>query len=291
MFGQRLVRKSTRSLLDFCELEARLLPVLAAHNLLSPFHSITMGIVKKHSEWRGQRREEGGGGLASRLISLGLGGESSHGQEDSQGQGQGQGQLGPAESHFMQNFQYTPIFGGDRDQYLKLKFDESVGKENLLFKSTELGVWMLQVLREPAILESASFAYFFSTAEKCYRRQNLETIGGSGSGSGSESVSEYTFLLPPKHIKTKTVLSKHTEKIEVQRGQIVLWRFTSSKNDMAFSVDLDGRSLLGAKKYPSSGDEIFGSLEMTPSTAGVGNLVGNGLCELKFDNKYAKVCI
>jgi hypothetical protein len=100
---------------------------------------------------------------------------------------------------------------------------------------------------------------------------------------------EYSFLLPDKHIKTKMVLSKHTEKIEVQRGQIVLWRFSSSKADLAFSVDLNGRSLLGAKRYTSAGDEIFGSLEMTPSTSGVGNLVGNGLCELKFDNKYTKV--
>jgi len=281
MFDKRLILKSTRTLLDFCDLESRLMSALAEHNLLSPFHTITMGIVQKHLEWRHQKRDEGGNKLANKFISLGIGPEQDAG-------GGSQTDLATASSsQLMQNFQHSPIFGGARDLYLKSKFDESIGQENLMLKSTELGVWMLQVLREPSVLESPSFASFFSTAEKCYRRQQLEAgIGADGPG---EAVTEYSFLLPVKHLKTKTVLSKHTEKIEVQRGQIVLWRFTSSKNDVAFSVELDGRSLLGGKKYPSSREELFGSLEMVSSTAGVGNLVGNGLCELKFDNKFAKL--
>jgi hypothetical protein len=275
MFGKRLQIKSTRSLLDFCDLESRLMKPLVLHNLLSPFHNITVGICNKHQEdlRRHRREEHSGHNLASKLISLGLGAE-------------GGGSSSSADP-LLEHFQHQPIFAGDRDQYLKAGFSSAVGEENLMFKSTELGVWMLQVLQEPSILDTESFGLFFSTEEKCYRRQSLEA--SSHDASLSEITSDYAFLLPSKYMKSKTVLSKHTEKIEVQRGQVVLWRFTSAKHDLGFSVDLNGRALLGAKRYPSASDEVLGSLEMASSTAGVGNLVGNGLCELKFDNKYAGV--
>lgn len=276
MFDKRMSIKSTRTLLDFCDLESRLMKTLVQHNLLSPFHAITVGIGRKHLEMQKQRKDEGGHNLASKLISLGLG----------PGEGNGTASSSTA-SELMDNYQYQPIFGGEREQYLKSNFDDAVGQDNLLFKSTELSVWMLQVLQEPNILDAESFGLFFSTEEKCYRRQSLDSRSSTVGDSAASA--DYEFLLPQKHIRTKTLLSKHTEKIEVQRNQIVLWRFTSVKNDLAFSVDLNGRSLLGAKKYSSSSEEIFGSLEIASSTSGVGNLVGNGLCELKFDNKYAKV--
>lgn len=261
--------------------------ILVHDNLLSPFHNITMGISEKHLESQRQKKDDMGHQLANKLISLSM--------------GPAEGDSRPSSpSVLMENFQHKPIFGGDREQYLKANFDDDVGQENLLFKSTELGVWMLQVLhspslsphqsalfwplytlaytppvclltpvtlcallqvlQEPNILESIDFCLFFSTEEKCYRRQSLESAS-IGSGCG-DIAPEYSLLLPSSHIKTKTVLSKHTERLEVQRGQIVLWRFSSSK-DMAFSVMLNSRSLLGAKRYPSASGDVVGSLEVT----------------------------
>ena len=276
MFEKRLVQCCSRCLLDFCDLEGRLWKLLAGHNLPSPFHNITVGIEKKHFEWKQMKKAEiAGHNITTKFINFGktTGANISTFEVNSEKQ---------------HSFRYEPIFGGDRELYTKANYEKEMGDENFILKSSELQVWMQQLINQPDILDCDDFGMFFCPEEKSFRRQNIDL---DEIDRDTISSIDYALLLPSKHIRTKTLLSKHTEKIEVQRGQIVLWRFSSSKSDVSFAVDLDGRSLLGAKKYPSSSEEVFGSLEMVSSTAGVGNLVGNGLCELKFENKYTKVVV
>lgn len=261
MFGERKQFRSTRNLLDFCDLECRLMKVLTDLNLLSPFHELTMAVRRMYMEE--QKKDDHN--LANRFLNINLGHDLSNKEQ-------------------LETMQYRPLFGADREKYARTMFDESLSQNDLIFKSTELKGWLVSLLNEPEVLDTISFGLFFSEEELCYRKQNIDN-----GETCPENHSDYAYLLAPKHMKTKTLISKHIEKIEVQRGQIVVWRFSSKFHDLAFSVDLNGRSLLGPKKYPSSSQEIFGSIEMTSSTSGVGNLVGNGLCEIKFDNKYSKM--
>ena len=171
---------------------------------------------------------------------------------------------------------YISYFNEDRQAYF-LSTLESI--EDIPSKINDLIKWFQQLFASPRILELYIFAKFFCIEENLFRKNSSEI---------EMEITEYDYIVPKKNYKTKQILTKFSIPIEVQIGQIIVWRFRSTKFDIAFSIDISGHSILSSKRYASSREEITGVIQV-PSIIAGNTWSGTAICEIKFENKFAGV--
>lgn len=174
--------------------------------------------------------------------------------------------------------EYSAYFADDRTCYLRNAFDV---EEDIESKTLELDAWFHDIFHRPAVLELNSIAKFLNKEEKSFRK-NSDGI--------DRELNEYDYLVPKKSVKSKQVMSKFTIPVEVQVGDILVWRFRSKSNDVAYGIDINGEPVLGMRRYASSKEEVVGIMQV-PDVVGGKALAGRAVCEMKFDNKYAGVSI
>jgi hypothetical protein len=172
--------------------------------------------------------------------------------------------------------EYSPHFAEDRTCYFRNAFE---AEEDIESKTPQLAAWFNHIANEPAVLQLNTMAKFLNKEEKCFRK-NSEGI--------DRELTEYDYLVPKKSIKAKQLMSKFGFPVEVQVGDILVWRFRSKSNDVAYGIDIGGEPVLGLRRYASSKEEVLGVMQV-PDVVGGRALSGRAVCEMKFENKYAGV--
>jgi hypothetical protein len=91
-------------------------------------------------------------------------------------------------------------------------------------------------------------------------------------------ITVHDLLLMNEPINKRNVsrLQEHT--FQVRPGQFVVWKFSTIKYDIGFSVELNGESKIAFTRYKSHESAICGAFEANQSA----------ICKLKWDNSYAK---
>lgn len=92
------------------------------------------------------------------------------------------------------------------------------------------------------------------------------------------TLSEHDLLLLNAPLNKCTVRRSEERSFQVFAGQYVLWRFSTVDFDIGFSVLLNGETKIPYTRYKSHEKMVCGTLEVTQ----------NGVCELKWDNSYAR---
>ncbi len=91
-------------------------------------------------------------------------------------------------------------------------------------------------------------------------------------------LSIYDLLLMNEPVTTTTVRNDDMFQKYMQKGQFIVWRFTTANYDIGFSVELNNEVRLGYARHRSHEKPICGSLEASCK----------GTCKLIWDNSYAK---
>lgn len=170
--------------------------------------------------------------------------------------------------------EYEPIFTDDRLSYLVSTYEV---EEDVDAIPLDLTTWMKQLVMEPSVLQLTAMAKFLNKEEKSFRK-NSEGI--------DRELTEYDFLVPKKNMKSKQLMSKFSIPVEVQMGDILVWRFKSKSSDVAYSIEINGDNVLPLRRYASSKEEVLGVMQV-PTMIGGKEWNGRVVCEMKFENKYA----
>lgn len=172
--------------------------------------------------------------------------------------------------------QYTPYFCEERQSYFITQFEIS---EDIQSKSTELTEWLKYLLADPRVVDFPVTIKFFNPNETSFRKH---------SSDADSEVTEYDYLVPTKTLKSKQIVAKFSITLEVQLGQILVWRFRSKNCDVAFAIEINGDAVLPLRRYASCKEEILGVMQV-PSSLNGKLWGGTAICEMKFENKYAGV--
>ena len=136
----------------------------------------------------------------------------------------------------------------------------------------DLNIWIQALIQLPCVLKCRTFAMFLCSSIEPYRTQSDHAL---------TDVNYIDYLLPAKLLKSKQVITKFSLPLEVQSGQLVVWRFISKPYDISFSVDFNGEYLMDPVRY-LSGKEHCGCVAVPAAT----DYMNTGICEGRWENKY-----
>lgn len=149
------------------------------------------------------------------------------------------------------------------------KIKEGRLTENVASKVKPLDNYLTNLLKLHEIVTSDELMHFLDE----------EAPNMLVSPSSIESLTVYDLLLMNETVHKCRVSSTEEQYFPIQKGQFIIWKFTTSYYDIGFSVEINNEVKLAFSRHNSHERPICGALEANISST----------CKLIWDNSYAKL--
>ena len=140
--------------------------------------------------------------------------------------------------------------------------DELISK-----KKPQLLEYLKLLLNIPEIVRSTNMLDF------------LDKASINGEEYEEESIVLMDMLLEGIPEKSVNIVKKHSVKFEVVTGEYIVWRFSTKKRDLGFSIDINDTNVLTYQRYNCHEKHIENVLRVPMS----------GTATLLWDNSYSKL--
>ena len=132
--------------------------------------------------------------------------------------------------------------------------------------------------KKPALLK---YLKELLTIPEIVRSTNILDFLTSTNGESCEesSVDLMEFLLEDAQEKSINVVKKHSVKLDVKTGEYIVWKFSTKKRDIGFSIDINAENILTYQRY-NSHEKAIENILKSPV---------DGVATLLWDNTYSKL--
>lgn len=134
-------------------------------------------------------------------------------------------------------------------------------------KKPALLVYLKALLDIPEIVRSTSMLDF------------LDMASPNGEGYESPSINLLEMLLGDTPEKSVNIVKKHSVKFDVMAGEYLVWKFSTKKRDLGFSIDINDDNVLTYQRHNCQ-EKAIESVLKCPVT---------GSAALLWDNTYSKL--